>query len=243
MSSSGHPPGRSLFHPGAPPAMLPPVGTDGAADMRRPILALCLLAGLLAACTRPLSDREAAFAGALFGDSLDPAEVRVTQGLGLAPLVRTKVAATYRVDPPEGACVRTPSPVRPPPRAFALANRVHFTTDLYSSDMMAGWPDGLRVPHALTMAHELVHVWQWQNRARTGYRPWRAAAESLRIADPYFYGATGEFARLGYEQQAALVEDWLCFAVLDPGNPRKAELEETLAPVFPLGRVEAALRR
>ena len=204
----------------------------------RPLLAGVLL---VSACTRPLSDSETAFARAMFGDGLDTSEVRVTQGLGLAPLVRTVPVSTRRVVPPDDACVRTPSPVRPPPRAFALRNRVHFTRDLYSSDMMAGWPKGLRVPHALIMAHELVHVWQWQNRATTGYRPLKAAAESVRIADPYFYGATGEFARLGYEQQAALVEDWLCYAVLDRDDPRKAELEATLLPVFPLGRVEAAM--
>ena len=209
--------------------------------MPRRIAALCLLALCLAAgCTRGLSPAETAFATAMFGDEIDTGRVRVTQGLGLAPLVKTTVAATRRVDPVEGACIRTPSPVRPPPRAFALADRVHFTHDLYSSDMLSGWPDGLRVPHGLIMAHELVHVWQWQNRDRTGYRPWRAAAESLRFADPYFY-ETETFARMGYEQQAALVEDWLCFAVIDPDHPRKAELEKILAPVFPLGRVEAAL--
>ena len=99
-------------------------------------------------------------------------------------------------------------------------------------------------PQALVFAHELTHIWQWQNRARTGYTPFRAAAESLRLVDPYF-APPGEapFLSFGYEQQAAIVEDFICFTFANPDHPRRAELREILAPVFPVDAFEAALGR
>ena len=34
---------------------------------------------------------------------------------------------------------------------------------------------------AMLLAHEMTHVWQWQNRKRTGYHPLRAAAEQRQF--------------------------------------------------------------
>lgn len=93
------------------------------------------------------------------------------------------------------------------------------------------------------MGHELVHVWQWQNRVRTGYRPLRAAMESVLNMDPYFYVPEPGAGLLsyGFEQQAALLEDYLCYALYDPHNARRADLRGILAPHFPLGRLDRAL--
>ncbi|MEO1474591.1 MAG: hypothetical protein AAFS03_11775, partial [Pseudomonadota bacterium] len=105
------------------------------------------------------------------------------------------------------------------------------------------WPETLRFPQAIVFAHELTHAWQWQNRAVTGYSPFRAVAEAIELADPYFSERQGAFFTFGYEQQAAIVEDYLCFAFANPNHPRRAELREILAPVFPLDDFDAALAR
>ena len=208
--------------------------------------ASCLLALLLvvAACSRPLTPAEDAFAQDLFGDSLDTSRVRVTQGLGVVPLYRTVPGKVTLVEGTDRACLRTPQPRgAQPPQAFAVANRLHFDTGLYSSDMIIRWPDALRVPQALIFAHELTHAWQWQNRDRTGYTPLRAAAESFALADPYFSEGDASFFAFGYEQQAAIVEDYVCFAFANPDHPRRAELREILAPVLPLDDFDAVLSR
>ncbi|MDJ0825562.1 MAG: hypothetical protein QNJ16_08675 [Rhodobacter sp.] len=212
-------------------------------------LALLLAALLLAGCARPLAEGERAFAADLFGDGLDLEQTRVAQGLGVFPATtRAKPLpkVSGKIEPRPGVCDRVETGLEPgPPPAFAVRNRVHVMSDFYRADTMPGWPDTVLLPQALIMAHELVHVWQWQNRAVTGYRPGSAALESLTNADPYFYvpepGAG--FLEYGYEQQAALIEDYLCYALFDPKAPRRAELRTLLAPYFALDRLDAALAR
>jgi hypothetical protein len=210
--------------------------------MRIAALLLCL--PILAACTRGLTPAEEAFAKDLFGPTIDTSRVQITQGLGLIPLYRTVPREVTLVEGTDKACVRTPQPRgAQPPQAFAYRNRLHFETGLYSSDMIIDWPDKLRFPQALVLAHELTHVWQWQNRARTGYSPGRAAAESWQLADPYFSNEDAAFFAFGFEQQAAIVEDYVCFAFANPDHPRRAELREVLAPVLPIDRFDAVLGR
>lgn len=206
---------------------------------------LCLFL-LVAACSRPLTPTEERFANDLFGPSLDTSKVRVAQGLGVTPLYRTvPKAQAMVVQGTDKACVRTPQPTRStnPPQAFAYKNRLHFDTGLYSSDLALVWPEFLRFPHAIILAHELTHAWQWQNREMTGYTPWRAVQESWQMVDPYFSTANDAptFLLFGYEQQAAIVEDYVCFAVANPNHPRRYELREILDPVLPMDRFDAAI--
>jgi len=206
--------------------------------MRRTILGVL---ALLAACSRPLSPAETEFAHDLFGPSLDTSQVRVTQGLGIAPLYSTVPVRRATLKATDQACVRKPLPRgAQPPQAFAYRNWLHFDSTLYSSDMAYRWPKALRIPQALILAHELTHAWQWQHRATNGYSATRVIAESLRLADPYYAppGSRPVFHSYGFEQQAAMVEDFVCFTVANPGNPRRMELHAFLAPVLPIDRFE-----
>jgi hypothetical protein len=202
-------------------------------------LGLCLLG--LAACGRPMTPTEVQFARDVFGPGLDTSIVVVARGAGLTPPGKTRLTKVTRERGTERACVRVARKKgkHAPAPAFAFRNKVHFDTGLYSSDMVLEWPDALRVPNAIIFAHELTHVWQWQNRDRTGYTPFRALAESIRLVDPYI-AASGqaEFFSYGYEQQAAMVEDYLCFAFANPNHPRRAELRAILAPVFPIAELD-----
>ena len=212
----------------------------------RVLTALMLFA--LAACSRPLSDAEEQFAADLFGDTLDTSKVTVSQGVGVRAPATTVPVSVQVVHGKDKACVPDPQPrtERPQPLAFALFNRLHFDDDFYSSDLALGWQQGgLRVPHGLVLAHELTHVWQWQNRAETGYTPAAAVAESLQLTDPYFFrpGEEPSFFAFGYEQQATIVEEFVCFTVANPNHPRRQELRALLEPHFPVAQFEAAVGR
>ena len=88
----------------------------------------------------------------------------------------------------------------------------------------------------LLLIHELTHVWQWQNRARTGYHPLRAAAEHGNSDDPYLFDLDGApaFLRYGYEQQGAIVEEYVCCRALAPEAARTKRLHAMLKGAFPV---------
>ncbi len=214
---------------------------------RAAIAALCLAA--LAACARPLSENERRFAADIIGPTLDVGKVRIAHGFTpLPPAPETPdlddLYPVSRENTVTGLCERAaPEPRSGPPPGWALWNRVHFSHEFYRADLAPEWPNAARFPQALVLAHELVHVWQWQHRDVTGYRPTRAALESMMNMDPYFYqpGPDATFLKFGFEQQAALLEDYICHALYDPAAPRRAELRPLLAPYFPLDRLDAAL--
>ena len=56
----------------------------------------------------------------------------------------------------------------------------------------------------MLFAHEMVHVWQWQNRHVTGYHPLKAAQEHNAV-DPYLFDLSQapKFLDYGFEQQGA----------------------------------------
>ena len=57
--------------------------------------------------------------------------------------------------------------------------------------------------------------------------------------DPYLFdvGTDTRFLDYGYEQQASIVEEYVCCATLDPKAPRTARLKELLEGAFPLGKL------
>jgi hypothetical protein len=81
----------------------------------------------------------------------------------------------------------------------------------------------------------MTHIWQWQHRESTGYTPWRAASEHSRNGDPYLFDLALDrsFVDYGFEQQASLVEEFVCCRALDPEGVRTDRLYELLRPVFP----------
>lgn len=216
----------------------------GRSGIAAAVLAGAGLAGLagLAGCSRPLAPGEAALAADLFGPALDAGRVRVTEGIGLFPPSARAAPAPGPRAPGPDPCRRVPAAVRGPPAAFVIGNRIHLLGRFYRDDLVPGWPGPVHPALAMLLAHELVHVWQWQQRAVTGYSPLRALAEGLGPGDPYFHAADAgrPFLAHGYEQQAAIVEDHVCHLLLDPDSPRLSRLAEKLGPYLPLARIGAA---
>lgn len=204
--------------------------------MRRALALLLCAAVALAGCGRPLTGTERAFAETLQGRGMALDRVRLVRGAPVGTITfrrkpRPPVTCRERIMPPE-----TDEIVTTRPAAVTLLNRIFLSKDWYLDNYAPGYPERLYLVEAMLLAHELTHVWQWQNRARTGYTPLRAAAEHGAGADPYLFdlAAAPDFLSFGYEQQGAIVEEYLCCRTLAPRAARTERLHEMLSGAFPV---------
>ncbi|QBF32828.1 hypothetical protein [Thalassococcus sp. S3] len=201
--------------------------------------ALLIFALVLTACGRPLTTDERAFAQKIHGDSIDLDRVRLARGALVGAVTfrrpaRPRVSCRERILPPPKTDIITTRPA-----AVVLFNRIHFTRDWYIENYMPLYPERLYLIEAMLLAHELTHVWQWQNRDVTGYHPLRAAAEHQRSADPYLFETEDEknFLDYGFEQQGAIVEEYVCCRALAPDAARTERLHQMLSAAFPVSRL------
>jgi hypothetical protein len=200
------------------------------------LLPLCLV--LLTGCGRPLTEAEQSFAATMKGDTLDIDRVRLVRGAMVGSVTfqrqpRPRVACRERIVPPPENPHET---VTVSPAAVALFNRVFFTHGWYLDDYLDDYPETLDLVAAMLFAHELTHVWQWQNRAETGYHPLRAATEHTVTDDPYLFDLDGaqRFLDYGFEQQGAIVEEYVCCRALDPQAARTQRLHDMIGAAMPL---------
>jgi hypothetical protein len=195
---------------------------------------LALLA--VAACGRPLTQAEREFMLGLQGESFNPEPVRIARNrlVGLSERTypaRPRNTCRERIQPPLDGPTFTGSTA-----GIVLFQHLHARPDNYLDDYVAG-PDGaLDLAAAMFFAHEMTHVWQWQNRDATGYHPFRAFAEHRDNVDPYLFDGDSRhrFLDYGYEQQASLVEEYVCCRALDPEGDRTERLERLLRQSMPL---------
>ncbi len=193
-----------------------------------------LIALLLMSCGRPLTDSEVAFTQAIQGPQA-PRFARVVEGLPFAPErtvpVRARTTCQQRIWPaPEGQTV-TVSPL-----AAVVFNDIYIKDGVYTDDFMPNFPDSIYLPAAMLFGHEMVHVWQWQNRDLTGYHPLRAAYEHVTQRDPYLINpeTSADFLSFGYEQQGAMMEEYICCRALAPEAARTVRLHGVLSEYFAL---------
>lgn len=200
------------------------------------ILRLVLICSLLAACGRPLSEAELSFLSDIHGDSLNTNQVHLVRGAPVA-------AVTFRRKPrPASPAANVSYPGQGRKDCHLLASGRHpvqpdlFVKDWYTEDYMPAYPDRLYLVEAMLLAHEMTHVWQWQNRRVTGYHPLRAAAEHSASPDPYLFAleSSPDFLSYGYEQQGAIVEEYVCCRALAPQAARSKRLHKMLKAVMPV---------
>lgn len=199
----------------------------------RALLILALMVTLVA-CGRPLTQAEAAYMAELQGAGFDPAPVRIAQS-PLIGLITHRYPARPRttcrervIPPPDGPMIESRT------GGMVIFNTAYLRPDMVLDDY-SSMPDGRRHLYAeMFFAHEMTHVWQWQNRQLTGYHPLRAAREHATLVDPYLFdtGADRRFLDCGYEAQAALVEEYVCCRALDPQGARTARLEALIGQVM-----------
>ena len=206
------------------------------------LLACCLL---LTACGRPLTERERAYARTFYGDQLDPDPVRFNDGhfarsVTFTYAARPRVTCQERVFPPvKGETFKTS------PGAIAVYQNVFYRKDLYRPDFTHEYPQGTDLWDLMLFAHEMTHVWQWQNRDRTGYTPWRAASEHKPGHDPYLFelDSQPDFLSFPFEQQAAIVEEFTCCRALAPRAQRTKRLHAMLSEVMPVQLLQTRIDR
>lgn len=198
------------------------------------ILRAFLLLLFLASCGRPLTPTEMSFISSIHGEDLNLNRVRLVKGAPVGSVTfkrkpRPRVACRERILPPAKEEIVTTSPA-----AVTLFNKVFFTKDWYIEDYLPTYPDRLYLVEAMLLAHEMTHVWQWQNRKRTGYHPLLAAAEHTRSDDPYLFELNGapDFLSYGFEQQGAIVEEYVCCRSLAPEAARTKRLHDMLKEAF-----------
>lgn len=203
----------------------------------RVFLILSLL--LVVSCGRPLSEAETRFATDMHGETLDVQRIRFVNGALVGSVTyqrqkRPRLACRERIFPEPKSEVVTVGPA-----AVALYNNIFFTRRYFLRDYMANYPDEIDLYAAMLFAHEITHIWQWQNRERTGYTPLRAGREHVNSEDPYLFDISTDtkFLEYGYEQQAGIVEEYVCCATLDPQAPRTKRLEQMLRGAFPMSRL------
>lgn len=203
------------------------------------ILGLALLG-----CGRPLTTSEVAFLEAVQGDQLDPKPVRIINGHFAGAVtyqipVRPRTTCQERIWPPQTKA----KTVTVSPAASVVFNKILYRKDLYADDFLPGWPDQIDLFYTMLFAHEMTHVWQWQNRARTEYHPVKALEEHANSADPYLFDPenTKGFLDYGYEQQGSIVEEYVCCRLLDPDAPRTARLREMIGKEMPIEGLDRAL--
>lgn len=200
------------------------------------IRALLLILPLLAACGRPLTENEIAFIGTIHGPQLDVSRVRLHDG---AP---TRAVTFRRKARPRTTCrelILPPSTteiVTAKPAAVALWNTILFDEDWYLDDYLPDYPNEIGLVAAMLLAHELTHIWQWQNRKTTGYSPLRAASEHSPGGDPYLFDISKDpnFGDFGFEQQGSIVEEFVCCRALDPQAPRTKRLHKLISGAMPV---------
>jgi len=189
----------------------------------------------LLSCGRPLTPTEAAFATRMHGESLDTSRIRIVDGALIGKIsyprpTRPRLTCRERIVPE----ITSPT-VTVAPAAVVLHNRVFFSNDWYETNFMPRYPKFMSLVHAMVFAHEMTHIWQWQNRKITGYSPLRAMREHRLSDDPYLFdiATKADFLDYGYEQQASIVEEYVCCQTLDPEAPRTARLRALLEGAFP----------
>ena len=204
-------------------------------------LFVCLVLSL-SGCGRPLSHTEKSFIHQIYGESFATSRARLHNGALVGSVTfqrkpRPRLTCRERLFPPAEDEIVTTSPA-----AVALFNHVFFAKPFYSNDYLEGYPNSMSLYAAMLFAHEATHIWQWQNRAKTGYHPLKAAAEHSTVDDPYLFDINTEnrFLDYPYEQQASLVEEYVCCTTLDPEAPRTQRLEEMLSAAFPLGKLHSS---
>ncbi len=197
-------------------------------------LVLCGLL-LLTACGRPLTENEIQFAQSLHGDTLDVSRARFingapTQAVTFRRPARPRVTCRERILPPPKSEIVTAKPA-----AVALWNRVLFDEDWFLADYLPDYPKTINLIAAMLYAHEMTHIWQWQNRDVTGYSPFRAAVEHTS-QDPYLFDldSAPQFLDFGYEQQASIVEEFVCCRSLAPQAARTKRLHALISQVMPV---------
>lgn len=206
--------------------------------VRRLVTSLIFLS--LAACSRPMTDGEISYSREILSQGLDFGEVRFSgqeaQGIRLAERqlaqdVQKILEAPGNEENADRLMSSLPSLFGAD--AIVIGNTVFFDRDVYSSDFSTSIIDSDR----WLMAHEVTHVWQWQNREVTGYTFAKVVSEHLEFGDDVYEYSLIEgksFTEYRFEQQGAIVQCYAMLRQIRPTDPLTVRHEQLIRSEFPL---------
>ncbi|WP_394689862.1 hypothetical protein [Hoeflea sp.] len=229
-----------------------------AGDMRVP-LALIFVAVVLSGC-RMLTERETTFLSNIYSNQVAYDAVRLHSPFSsekaderrleraLKREVSTKQSGQLRGLSRSEFVNRSFAAMRARPEALVLGNSIYYARTSYRSDFAEGFPRQVVVDELSLLAHEMVHVWQHQNRERTGYSLLAVALEHLSYKRPYDYVITPGKAFLSYrfEQQGRIMQDYVFLAFQEAvlnrqDRSRLRQLRELLETEFDLDDIRSEL--
>lgn len=119
------------------------------------------------------------------------------------------------------------------PDALTLGDHIYYQRDMYRKNFARGLNGDVPVWDLALLAHEVTHVWQHQNRSRTGYSLAAVILEHLRHDEPYAFRLAPGKAFLDYrfEQQGAMVQRYVICSYF-PSTPWFEQLRAVVEPVF-----------
>ncbi|MDP2204875.1 MAG: DUF4157 domain-containing protein [Alphaproteobacteria bacterium] len=167
---------------------------------------------------RQLTDGEIALAKTVFGEAVDYSRVRLYAQRILPPGLQKKH------------------------QAVAVGNRISFPRSAYSAD----FSQESDAQKQSVFIHELVHVWQHQNRVLS--TPREAARETLKHkfnyaqSYPYRLDPARDLTSYGFEQQAAMIQDYFLLTQHKTATSFKGRRIDTAAGAELLARYKAVLK-
>ncbi|WP_422375004.1 hypothetical protein [Roseibium sp.] len=131
---------------------------------------------------------------------------------------------------------RASAELRSRPEALVIHNRIYYKSGSYRADFAEGFPTRVRVDELGLLAHEIMHVWQYQNRDRTGFTLLAVAMEHVRFRDPYAYTIVPgkRFLSYRFEQQGKMVQDYVVLSYSQPNSAKLKSLRNLLSEEFDL---------
>ena len=204
-----------------------------------------MMSGLaLAACSRPMTDGEITYGSQYFTQNLAFEDVRFSgneaRGRRVAKQQLERELGTAAGSASENSQKIASLPSLFGADALVVGNTVFFDREYYSSDISQSPINSDR----WLMAHELTHVWQYQNRDMTGYSFAKVVSEHVRFGDDvYDYTLVNgkRFTDYRFEQQGKIVE---CYAMLKEVSPNGANTrkhEKLIRAEFPLDALMARI--
>jgi hypothetical protein len=119
--------------------------------------------------------------------------------------------------------------------AITIGNSIYFSKDFYTEDFATSTDDSRWL-----LAHELTHVWQWQNRGSTGYSFAKVISEHLKYGDDayrYRLVAGKKFSEYRFEQQGQIIQCYAMYKRTRPNAPLTAQHQKIIRAEFPIDEV------
>ncbi|RWM15687.1 hypothetical protein [Mesorhizobium sp.] len=105
---------------------------------------------------------------------------------------------------------------------LTIGNNIYFKDEFCAVNLAAGYPTYQDIHLLARLAHEIMHVWQFQNSKITGYSFLRIAIERISLGEAaYDYKPLQPgrpFLAYRFEQQGQIVEDYVVYAHTNPAE-------------------------